>query len=168
MRRLRDQVAKRCVLRQSEDINLVVKEAVELALVGAPQREVRTAILLDPSVGAVSIDRVQIGQVIINLVRNAMEAMEASETRELTVSTHTVAQAVEITVADTGPGIDPVIAARLFLPFVTSKATGLGLGLSICRDLIEGHNGKLSASPRPQGGTAFTICLPLADQTSAE
>ena len=106
------------------------------------------------------LDRIQLGQVIVNLVRNAVEAMEASETRELTVSTGTAPGVVEIAFADTGPGILPEIAARLFQPFVTSKVTGLGLGLSICRELIDAHDGRLTASPGANGGTVFTITLP--------
>ena len=79
---------------------------------------------LDAAVGPAMLDRIQIGQVIVNLVRNAVEAMETSETRELTISTHAAAGAVEIAVADTGPGIAPEAAERLFQPFVTSKGRG--------------------------------------------
>jgi two-component system sensor kinase FixL len=71
---------------------------------------------------------------------------------------------VEIRVADTGPGIAPEVAERLFQPFVTSKATGLGLGLSICRELVEAHEGRLSASPGATGGTVFVITLPTATE----
>jgi two-component system sensor kinase FixL len=101
--------------------------------------------------------------VVVNLVRNAIEAMEASTARELTVSTHARPGAVEIIVADTGPGIAPEVAERLFQPFVTSKATGLGLGLSICRELVEAHGGQLAASPRANGGTVFVVRLPTAE-----
>ena len=162
IRRLREHVAKRDTTRRREDVNGVVKEAVELGLVGTLQRGVHTSIELDVAVGAALLDRIQIGQVIINLVRNAVEAMEASTTRRLTVSTHAVPGMVEIRVADTGPGIAPEVAERLFQPFVTSKATGLGLGLSICRELVEAHEGRLSASPGATGGTVFVITLPTA------
>jgi two-component system sensor kinase FixL len=162
IRRLREHVAKRDTTRRREDVNGVVKEAVELGLVGTLQRGVHTSIELDVAVGAALLDRIQIGQVIINLVRNAVEAMEASTTRRLTVSTHATAGMVEIRVADTGPGIAPEVAERLFQPFVTSKATGLGLGLSICRELVEAHEGRLSASPGAAGGTVFVITLPTA------
>jgi two-component system sensor kinase FixL len=162
IRRLREHVAKRDTTRRREDVNGVVKEAVELGLVGTLQRGVQTSIELDVAVGAALLDRIQIGQVIINLVRNAVEAMEASTTRRLTVSTHATAGMVEIRVADTGPDIAPEVAERLFQPFVTSKATGLGLGLSICRELVEAHEGRLSASPGAAGGTVFVITLPTA------
>jgi len=105
---------------------------------------------------------VQIGQVIINLVRNAVEAMEASEQAELVVATRAAAGVVEITVSDTGPGIAPDIAGRLFQPFVTTKPTGLGLGLSICREIVEAHEGQLTAAPGATGGTVFTMRLPVS------
>src|SRR5262249_11681368 len=139
IRRLRDHVAKRGATRRLEDVNMVVTEAVELGLVGTRHQGVRTDLRLDATLGRASLDRVQIGQVIINLVRNAVEAMEASEHRELAVATRAADGAVEIIVSDTGPGIAPEIATRLFQPFVTSKPTGLGLGLSICREILEAH-----------------------------
>jgi len=162
IRRLRDHVAKRRTTRRLEDVNAVVSEAVELGLVGMQNRGVRVSVALDLDVGLAMIDSIQIGQVIINLVRNAVEAMEASATRELTVSTHARPRAVEIAVADTGPGIAPEIAGRLFQPFITSKPTGLGLGLSICRELVEAHDGELTVSPVAAGGTRFAIRLPTA------
>jgi two-component system, LuxR family, sensor kinase FixL len=150
IRRLRDHVAKRGATRRHEDINAVVTEAVELGLVGTRHQGMDTAIRLDTAAGSGSLDRVQIGQVIINLVHNAVEAMEASEQR-----------VVEITVSDTGPGIAPDIAGRLFQPFVTTKPTGLGLGLSICREIVEAHEGQLTAAPGATGGTVFTMRLPV-------
>ena len=164
IRRLREHVAKRSTTRRREEVNTVVSEAVELGLVGTRHRGVHTKVQLDPAVAAAMIDSVQIGQVIVNLVRNAAEAMEACETRELTVSTHAEQGWVEIAVADTGPGIAPEIADRLFQPFVTSKAAGLGLGLSICRELVEAHAGRLSASPRATGGMVFVMRLPIAGE----
>jgi two-component system, LuxR family, sensor kinase FixL len=161
IRRLREHVAKRNSTRQREDVNGVVKEAVELGLVGTQYRGVHTAIELDAAVGPAMLDRIQIGQVIINLVRNAVEAMEAGNTRKLTVSTRAVPGMVEIAVTDTGPGIAPEVAERLFQPFVTSKATGLGLGLSICRELVEAHQGRLSVASGATGGTVFVITLPI-------
>jgi two-component system sensor kinase FixL len=162
IRRLRDHVAKRNTTRQREDINAVIREAVELALVGTRHQGVRTTISFDEAAGTALIDRIQIGQVLINLVRNAVEAMEESERRELLISTDASAEAVEIVVSDSGPGLAPEVADRLFEPFVTSKASGLGLGLSICRELIEAHGGELSASPGATGGMVFTIRLPTA------
>jgi two-component system sensor kinase FixL len=96
-------------------------------------------------------------------VRNAVEAMEAGSRRELTIMTRAdaVGRVAEIGVADTGPGIAPDIAARLFQPFVTTKAGGMGLGLSICREIVEAHHGHLTAAPNPKGGTMFRLTLPM-------
>ena len=93
-------------------------------------------------------------------MRNAVEAMEASERREMVVATRAADGAIEIDVSDTGPGIAPDVAARLFQPFVTTKAAGLGLGLSICREIVEAHEGRLSVAARATGGTTFTMSLP--------
>ena len=160
IRRLRDHVAKRNTMRVREDVNTVIREAVELGLVGTRHQGIQTSIELDDTVGTALIDRIQIGQVIINLVRNAVEAMETSDRRELKVSTRLVDGGVEIAVADSGPGIAPEVAERLFQPFVTSKAAGLGLGLSICREIVQAHGGQLTASPGAADGTVFTVKLP--------
>jgi two-component system sensor kinase FixL len=164
IRRLRDHVAKRRTTRRREDVNGVVREAVELGLVGTLYQGVRRSMELDTAAGSLMLDRIQIGQVIINLVRNAVEAMEASTTQDLIVTTQALPEAVEIAVADTGPGIAPEVAERLFQPFVTSKAGGLGLGLSICRELVEAHGGLLTMSPVASGGTRFVIRLPTATE----
>jgi PAS domain S-box-containing protein len=112
-------------------------------------------------------DRVQLQQVLLNLIMNSIQAMAAvpDRRRELTVS---VALAepdrVHVTVEDTGPGLDPAIAPRIFEPFFTTKADGLGMGLSICRSIIEAHGGQLWASPRALHGTVFHFTVPVADE----
>jgi two-component system, LuxR family, sensor kinase FixL len=100
---------------------------------------------------------------VLNLVRNAIEAMEAVERRELNIATRAIADGntAEVRVADSGPGIAPEIADRLFQPFVTSKPAGMGLGLSICREIVEAHQGRLSVAPTPSGGTVFWLTLPM-------
>jgi two-component system, LuxR family, sensor kinase FixL len=163
IRRLRDHVAKRTTTWRQEDVNAVVREAGELGLVGTRHQGVLTIFRLDDTIGTALIDRIQIGQVIINLVRNAVEAMAASKSRELIVATQPAVGAVEIVVTDSGPGIAPEVVDRLFQPFVTTKAAGLGLGLSICREIVETHGGKLTASPGATGGTVFTVRLPVAE-----
>jgi two-component system, LuxR family, sensor kinase FixL len=162
MRRLRDHVAKRNTARQLEDVNAAVGDAVALGLIGTRHLALQTMLRFDEAAGTALLDRIQIGQVVVNLVRNAAEAMEKSERRELIVSTHAMDGAVEIVVTDSGPGIAPEIEGRLFEPFVTSKSAGLGLGLSICRDLVEAHGGTLTAAPCATGGMVFTIRLPTA------
>ena len=102
---------------------------------------------------------------MLNLVRNAVEAMQEVERRELVIGTRTIAdlEVAEVTVADSGPGIAPELADRLFQPFVTTKKTGMGLGLSICREIVEAHHGRLSVAPNPSGGTVFRVTLPISD-----
>jgi len=108
-------------------------------------------------------DRVQIEQVISNLVRNAMEAMANTPRRILTITTAEIdEQTIEISVGDTGSGLPAGLRSRLFDPFVTTKASGLGIGLSICRAIIEAHGGRLSAKDNPGGGTIFSFTLPRA------
>jgi two-component system sensor kinase FixL len=108
---------------------------------------------------------VQIQQVLLNLLRNAVEAMEASQKRELVVSTAvTDEDMIAIAVADTGSGITPEVASQLFQPFVTSKRDGMGVGLSISRTIVEAHGGQITAQPNPGGGTIFRFTLRAAPQ----
>jgi two-component system sensor kinase FixL len=162
IRRLREFVARGDTVRHSEPLNEVVEEAVGLALIGARQVGVQVSLQLDPLVGSALIDKVQLQQVILNLVRNAIEAMEDGEVRELLVVTRRESQTggQEIRVVDTGPGIALDIAERLFQPFNTSKKTGMGLGLSICREIVEAHGGRITASANQPSGTVFAISLP--------
>jgi two-component system sensor kinase FixL len=164
IRRLRGFVSKGEPERRIQSLNRLVEEAVALAIVGARQRGVRASLELDPSLPTVFVDPLQIQQVVVNLVRNAIEAMEEVERRELVIGTRAIPgeQAAEVLVADSGPGIAPELADRLFQPFFTTKKTGMGLGLSICREIVEAHHGRLSAAPRPSGGTVFRLILPMA------
>jgi two-component system sensor kinase FixL len=160
IRRLRDFVAKGEAERRVERLPKLIEEAGALALVGARAAGVRVRFDLDPAVDMVLADKVQIQQVVLNLVRNAIEAMAASPVRELVVSAAPVEDdMIEVSVVDTGPGIDPEIAAQLFQPFVTTKPTGMGVGLSICRTIIEAHGGRIWVEPAPGGGAAFHFTL---------
>ena len=169
IRRLRGFVSKGESERRIQNLNQLVEEALALALVGARQRAVRASLELDHSLPPVLVDHVQIQQVVLNLVRNAVEAMEQVERRELKIGTRAIPQQemAEVTVADTGPGIAPEVAERLFQPFVTTKATGMGLGLSICREIVEAHHGRLTTAPASSGGTVFRVTLPIASQEGA-
>src|SRR5271170_2854019 len=169
IRRLRGFVSKGETERRVQSLNQLVEEALALALVGARQRGVRTSLELDHILPPVLVDHVQIQQVLLNLVRNAVEAMEEVERRELTIGTRAIPHQnmAEVTVADTGPGIAPELADRLFQPFVTTKATGMGLGLSICREIVEAHGGRLTTAPRSSGGTVFRMSLPMASRGAA-
>ena len=169
IRKLRQFVGKGETERRTESLNKLVEEALALALVGARQSGVRVNLDLDHSLPPVLVDSVQIQQVVLNLVRNAVEAMEAVERRELVIATRVIAaeKIAEVEVADSGPGIDAEIADRLFQPFVTSKKGGMGLGLSICREIVEAHNGRLSVAPNPGGGTVFRFSLPMPPEGEA-
>ena len=164
IRQLRLFVSKGETERRTQNLNQLVEEALALGLVGSRQLGVRVLLELDHDLPPVVVDPVQIQQVILNLVRNAVEAMEAVERRELTVATRATGDEVEATVSDTGPGIAPELADRLFQPFVTTKKTGMGLGLSICREIIEAHHGHLASATRGGGGTVFRLTLPVTRQ----
>jgi len=161
IRRLRDFVARGESERQVEDVKKLVEEASALALVGAKDKGVRVRFEFDPRVDAALADKVQIQQVLLNLMRNAIEAMEDCERRELVVTTALAADdTVEISVSDTGTGIAPEVGAQLFQPFITTKRQGMGVGLSISRTIVEAHGGSISARPNPGGGTIFGFTLP--------
>jgi two-component system sensor kinase FixL len=161
IRRLRDFVARGESERRVEDIRKVVQEASALALVGAGDRGVRVRFEFSPRAEFVLVDKVQIQQVLVNLMRNAVEAMEDSETRDLVVSTAPVADnMIEIGVADTGAGIAPEIGGQLFQPFITTKRQGMGVGLSISRSIVEAHGGSIAPRANPGGGTVFVFTLP--------
>ncbi len=143
-------------------INQVVEDAAALALVDAVAEEVKYKLNLSEGLPAVMIDRIQIQQVVLNLVRNAVEALAGIERRELLIETSlNGANAVEVAVCDTGLGLTPEVAKRLFQPFVTAKHQGMGVGLSISQRIIEAHGGHLWAEPNPGGGTCFRFTLPV-------
>jgi len=165
IRRLRDFVARGESERRVESVNRLIEEASALALVGTKDQGVRVRFQFDPAVDLVLVDKVQIQQVLLNLLRNAVEAMEASQKRELVVSTAvTDEDMIAIAVADTGSGITPEVASQLFQPFVTSKRDGMGVGLSISRTIVEAHGGQITAQPNPGGGTIFRFTLRAAPQ----
>jgi two-component system sensor kinase FixL len=158
--RLRDFVARGETERRIESIKKLVEEATALALIAAKDQSVRMNLQHDPSIDLVLVDKIQIQQVLLNLLRNAIEAMQTSERRELNVSTNPAEnKMVAVKVADTGSGISPDIAAQLFKPFVTTKRQGMGVGLSISRTIIESHGGQITVTPNPGGGTIFCFTL---------
>jgi two-component system sensor kinase FixL len=160
IRRLRDFVRRGETDQRPESLAKIVEEASALALVGAKEHAVRVLFRLDPAADQVLADRVQVQQVLLNLMRNALEAMAGSERRELVLSSRGLADGlVEVCVSDTGPGIEEKAQARLFQPFFTTKAAGMGVGLSICRTIIDAHGGTIRAEPNPQGGSLFIFTL---------
>lgn len=146
-----------------ESLGRLVTEANALALVGSREHEIEVQVQLDPDADEVFVDRIQVQQVLTNLIRNAIDAMMNSSIRSLTIrSVGGPDDFVTVTVEDTGSGISPEVAAQLFRPFVTSKQTGMGVGLSICRTIVEGQGGRIWFEPRPDGGTALHFTLPSA------
>jgi two-component system sensor kinase FixL len=160
IRRLRDFVARGETERRLESIIKLVEEASALALVGAKEKAVRVQFQFDPAVDLVLADKVQIQQVLLNLMRNAMEAMQDSNRRELLLAAVPVENdMVRVSVSDTGTGLAPEMVNQLFQPFVTTKQQGMGVGLSISRTIIEAHGGQIWAEANPVGGTIFHFTL---------
>lgn len=160
IRRLRDFVARGESEKRVESAKKLVEEASALALVGIRDKGIRIRYDYDTPHDLVLADKVQIQQVLLNLLRNAIEAMENADRRELTIAMRMGKDGMlEISVSDTGSGIDEEIAAQLFQPFVTSKPHGMGVGLSICRTIVEAHGGRIWAEAGADGGTDFRFTL---------
>ena len=167
IRKLRDFAARGEIERRIESLSKLVEEASALALIGAKEHGVRVSYRFDPQADLVVADRVQIQQVALNLIRNAIDAMATSPRRALAISTHAADNQigsdgdtfVQVSVADTGPGLSPEIADRLFEPFMTTKAQGMGVGLSISRTIIEAHGGRIWAESNSDGGATFHFTL---------
>ncbi|GAN77227.1 PAS domain-containing sensor histidine kinase [Acidisphaera rubrifaciens] len=148
--------------RRPEALRPVIDETAELALVG-PGRDVTLTVRIGDRASHADIDRVQVQQVLFNLLRNAVQALDGRPVRRIEVTTRRRDAMVEVEVADTGPGLAEEVRSRLFQPFLTTKAEGLGVGLSICRTIVEAHGGEIAAVDRPGGGCVFTFSLPACD-----
>ncbi len=164
IRRLRDFLARGKSERRLHSFSKLVREACALALVGAKEQGLRVRYEFDPAADEVVVDRVPIQQVVINLVRNAADAMAETTKRELEISIKRGEGAIAVAcVADTGPGVSATVAAKLFQPFMTTKANGMGVGLSISRTIVEAHGGRIWTEPNPGGGARFCFSLQLAE-----
>jgi two-component system sensor kinase FixL len=148
--------------RQLEAVSPLVKEAVELAHFDMRQRGVAIRLGNVPPDVSVLADKVQIQQVLLNLLRNAAEAVANQESREIALLTETNAATLQISVVDNGPGLPDEVTDKLFQPFVSTKKTGMGIGLSICHTIITAHDGHLWSEPNPEGGTILRFTLPIA------
>lgn len=160
VRRLRDFMSNGEMEQRVESLQRLINEANALALVGSREHGIDVQLSLDPAADKVCVDRIQIQQVLVNLIRNAIDAMIDAPQRCLSVRTSLRgAGLVEVTVEDTGAGISETVAPQLFQPFVTSKENGMGIGLSICRTIVEAHGGRVWFKPREGGGTAFHFTI---------
>jgi len=163
IRRLRNFVARHESERRAENIPELLRDATRLTRAAGGEPAPTVEIHCDPDASTGFLDRVQIEQVVFNLMRNATEAMSKSQRRVLTLATKSIADGmIEVSITDTGPGVSADIQATLFEPFVTTKEGGLGIGLSICRVIIEAHGGKLTAEDNPEGGAIFRFTIPGA------
>ncbi|QIK95469.1 PAS domain S-box protein [Sphingomonas sp. HDW15A] len=153
--------------RAPESVSRLVTESSALALIGSREQGIEVHVEIDSRVDDVFVDRIQIQQVLTNLIRNAVDAMAESEVRSLSIRAQGQPERfVTISVKDTGCGISEDVMPRLFEPFVTSKSSGMGIGLSICRTIIESHGGRIWCEPNKGGGTICSFTLPVAEDVS--
>jgi two-component system sensor kinase FixL len=167
IQRLRGLVARGESEKRIEPVPPLLQEVLELALIGIRPKGI--AIALDGNLPNVSVlaDKIQIQQVVLNLLRNGAEAVADQSERALAILVEVREDELQIGVADNGPGLPEKVQAKLFQPFVSTKETGMGLGLSICHTIIGAHNGRLWAEANPTGGTIFRFALPIAPAPSS-
>jgi two-component system, LuxR family, sensor kinase FixL len=163
IRRLRDFLGRGEPETRVESVAKLIEEASALALVGAKELGVRVTFRFEAVEDQVFADRVTVQQVVINLIRNALDAMRDAETRELEIRTDAHADGfTEVTVSDTGSGLSDEVKGTLFSPFMTTKKEGMGVGLSISRGIIEAHGGEIWGESNAAGGATFHFTLPTA------
>jgi two-component system, sensor histidine kinase and response regulator len=161
IRRLRDFIRKNDTNQHAEDLSGVLGDSIALTLLAVGRRDVAIQQRVHPEAVVALIDKIQVQQVLLNLLRNAVEAMRDAERPSLVLATAPAADGmIEISVADRGPGLSDAVRERLFQPFVTTKSDGMGVGLSICRSIIESHGGRIWAEDNPGGGTVFRFTVP--------
>ena len=160
VKRIRDFVKKRDVQMRAENLSQVIEEAIGLTRASVRNGGLTLTVAVEPPGVQVEIDKVQVQQVLFNLLRNSIEAMQGQLRRELVVATgREQGGMVEISVADNGPGLPDEVRKRLFQPFVTTKSNGMGVGLSVCRAIVESHGGRLWADDNPLGGAVFRFTV---------
>jgi signal transduction histidine kinase len=166
--RIRDHINKAPPRHDLFDLNEAIAEVTEMVRAPIENNRVSVRTCLAPGLNSVWGDRVQLQQVVLNLVLNAVEAMGsvAERARTLTIRTENDATGIRVAVHDSGPGIDPEHLQRVFDPFYTTKDSGLGMGLSICRSIIAAHGGRLWADAGQPRGAVFQFTLPAPQQDS--
>ena len=163
LRRIREFASKKDLLQQEYNINTIVEEALDLLKVEIRTRNVALKLILEDDLPEIYIDKILIEQVIFNLVRNALEAMDSIDESLRILEIHTSkinVNEIEVSVDDTGPGLSVSKIKRLFEPFYTSKSQGMGMGLTISNSIIEAHHGRIWAAQNDHGGTTFVFTLP--------
>jgi signal transduction histidine kinase len=152
---------------ETADINRLIREAMDLVSADLLHKEIDTVLDLQENLPCIAVDPVQIQQVILNLARNSMEAIDkhTGEERRITVGTRLdQSGGIEVSITDTGPGLDAELAGKIFNTFVTTKAEGMGIGLSICKSIVEAHGSELVTRPRLGGGAIFSFVLPCGSE----
>jgi len=163
IRRLRDFVRKGDGRRLVENLGQAIDEALSLVLIDARRQGLNTATDIADDARMAFIDKVEIQQVLVNLFRNAAEAMAEAKSKNLVVTTRRLGdERIEVEVADSGPGLADSVVEKLFQPFTTTKSTGMGVGLSLCRSIIESQGGEISAHNSAQGGAVFRFTVAAA------
>jgi len=158
--KLRRFIEKRETERAAEAPETLAEDAI--TLLGTIDATTTLKTKIAPNLPPVLVDRVQVQQVLVNLMRNAIEAMQGSAQRQLVLSmTCADDKTIQVSLADTGPGLSPDVAARLFQPFISTKTSGMGVGLSICQSIVSQHGGRIWAEANPAGGTIFRFTLPI-------
>lgn len=169
IRRMRSFILRNPTSHVSTNLNPLVREVLSMLAADLRQGHVELELDLDDRLPKVDVDGIQIQQVLVNLVRNALEAMTTTpeNVHRLVIRSEGIQEGARVSISDTGCGIAPAIAAKLFHPFQTTRSSGLGLGLAICRTLVEAHHGRIEAHAKPEGGTTFSFWLPAAKKTDA-
>ncbi|HEY0283197.1 MAG TPA: PAS domain S-box protein [Rhizomicrobium sp.] len=164
IRTLRIFTERRDCTKTLESLNNLIEEAIAVCFVGDRRPVIKIRLDLDPALPPVPMDRIQIQQVLVNLIRNSIEAMQAADKRELSLTTGVDEPGfVQVTVRDTGHGLTEEARMSLFQPFITTKENGMGIGLTICQSIIDAHGGNIWTIVEPSPGATFKFQLPLAN-----
>jgi two-component system sensor kinase FixL len=167
VKRLRNFIDRRDFERRPENLPTIIEEALALGMVGPSARSTRVSLQLLSDMPDVNVDRVQVQQVLVNLIRNALDAMDGHSKRELTISSGLDSGLVRIDVRDSGPGVSAEVREKIFGAFVTTKEQGMGVGLSICKAIVENHGGRIWFDSNA-GGTTFSFTLPIHSSNTGE